>query len=70
MTKPHDSGTPPAMRMESAAAAGVDAADRTQDDTEFLLKTPKNAARLRESIASLEAGRVRTVQVDELVDLE
>ena len=53
-----------------AAAAEADSADRTLEETEFLLKSPKNAARLRKSIASLEAGRVRSVQVDELVDLE
>ena len=70
MTKARNSATPPAMRMDSAGAAGTDTSDQIQDETAYILKTPKNAARLRASIASLEAGRVKTVRVDDLVDLE
>ena len=70
MTKARNSATPPAMRMDSAGAVGTDTSDRTRDETAYLLETPKNAARLRVSIASLEAGRVRTIRMDDLVDLE
>lgn len=70
MAKARNSAFPPAMRMDSAGAASTDTGDRTQDETAYLLKRPKNAARLRASIASLEAGRVRTVRADDLVDLE
>ena len=70
MAKARNSAPPPAMRMDSARAASTDNAERTQDETAYLLRRPKNAARLRASIASLEAGRARTVRVDDLADLE
>ena len=70
MTKARNSTPSPALRMDSAGAVGTATGDRTQDETAYLLRRPKNAARLRASIASLEAGRVRTVEVDDLVDLE
>ena len=54
--------------MASAETSTPENAERTMDETEHLLESPKNAARLRKSIASLEAGRVRSVQVSELID--
>ena len=70
MTKARNSTPSPALRMDSAGAVGTATGDRTRDETAYLLRRPKNAARLRASIASLQAGRVRTVEVDDLVDLE
>ena len=70
MTKARNSASPPAMRMDSVGATRTDARVTIRDETAYLLKRPENAARLQASIASLEAGRVKTVEVDDLVDLE
>ena len=56
--------------MASVETSTPENAERTTNETEYLLESPKNAARLRKSIASLEAGRVRSVQVSELIDHE
>ena len=70
MTTTRTSATRSAVRMASAETSTLENAERTMDETEHLLKSPKNATRLRKSIASLEAGRVRSVQVSELIDQE
>lgn len=70
MTTTRTSATPSTVRMASAETSTPENAERTMDETEHLLESPKNAARLRKSIASLEAGRVRSVQVSELIDRE
>ena len=62
--------TSAAVRLASAETSAPESTERAIDETEHLLKSPENAARLRRSIASLEAGRVRAVQVDDLVDVE
>ena len=70
MTTTRTSATPSAVRMASAETSTPENAERTTNETEHLLENPKNATRLRKSIASLEAGRVRSVQVSELIDRE
>lgn len=70
MTSTRASATPSAVRIESAQTSTPESTERTIDETEHLLESPENAERLRRSIASLEAGRVRVVQVNDLVDME
>ena len=64
--KPRSDAQPAAVQMAPATASAGESGSRQMDETEFLLSSPENAGRLRESIAQIRAGKVVTVDPRDL----
>ncbi len=64
--KPRSDTQSSAVQMAPATASASESGSRQMDETEFLLSSPENAWRLRESIAQIRAGKVVTVDPRDL----